>query len=211
MRYTGKLTNWKDDKGFGFITSNRSGKQVFVHIKSFMNRQRRPVCNDTLTYELKTDQKGREQAERVLFQGEQLSSNSSSSDNSSLFFDSSFPFIVAGMFITVVAVLTFVGKLPWFILAGYLIVSVVTFIAYSIDKSAARNDQWRTPESTLHFFAVIGGWPGALTAQKLLHHKSKKKSFQNVFLATVILNCSIFGLLFTPWGTDMIHSLLSKV
>lgn len=52
MRYQGKITNWKDDKGFGFITPNGGENQVFVHIKSFANRQRRPVGDEIVTYEL---------------------------------------------------------------------------------------------------------------------------------------------------------------
>ncbi len=115
--------------------------------------------------------------------------------------------MVAGTFIIIVVTLALMGKLPWGILALYLTASVVTFVAYSIDKSAARNDQWRTQENTLHLFAVIGGWPGALAAQRLLHHKSKKQSFQIVFWATVIINCCVFGWLFTPGGNAALQSL----
>jgi cold shock CspA family protein len=43
MRYQGKITVWKDDKGFGFVTMNATGEEAFVHIKSFSNRSRRPV------------------------------------------------------------------------------------------------------------------------------------------------------------------------
>jgi len=204
MRYRGQLTIWKDDKGFGFITPNGGGKQVFVHIKSFVNRQRRPVGNEILTYELKTDPKGREQAESVLFRGEQLPSTPSSLERN-------VPFILAGTFITIVATLALMGKLPWVILALYLAASVVTFVAYSIDKSAARNDQWRTQESTLHLFAIIGGWPGAMTAQRLLHHKSKKQSFQIVFWGTVIINCGLLGWLFTPGGTSTLQYLFNAL
>jgi cold shock CspA family protein len=35
MRYQGKITTWKDDQGFGFITPNMGGEPVFVHIKAF--------------------------------------------------------------------------------------------------------------------------------------------------------------------------------
>ena len=49
MRQQGKITKWKDDQGFGFITPDSGGEQVFVHIKSFSNRQRRPIGNEIVT------------------------------------------------------------------------------------------------------------------------------------------------------------------
>ncbi len=201
MRYKGKLTNWKDEKGFGFITPAKGEKQVFVHIKSFVHRQRRPIGNERLTYELKTDAGGREQAENVLFHGETMPPVPSTLANN-------FPVIFAGTFLTLIASLTITGKLPLIVLGLYLIASIVTFFAYSIDKSAAQNGQWRTQESTLHLLAIVGGWPGALTAQKLLRHKSKKQSFQIVFWATVIINCGVLGWLFTPQGAEKLHKVL---
>jgi uncharacterized membrane protein YsdA (DUF1294 family) len=76
----------------------------------------------------------------------------------------------------------------------------VAFCAYALDKSAARTGRWRTPEGTLHIFGLAGGWPGALVAQKVLRHKSQKQSFQLVFWATVLLNCSALGwFILEPW------------
>lgn len=106
------------------------------------------------------------------------------------------------------AELVFAGKLPFAVLGLYLAASSIAFGAYAFDKSAARNDQWRIQESTLHLFALIGGWPGALAAQRLLRHKSKKQSFQLVFWATVVLNCGALGWLFTPSGTEALHAIL---
>jgi cold shock CspA family protein len=67
MRYQGRITTWKDDKGFGFITPNGGDEQVFVHISSFSNRQHRPIGNEIVTYELKVNEKGRTQANTVAF------------------------------------------------------------------------------------------------------------------------------------------------
>lgn len=74
MRYQGKIKLWKGDKGFGFVSQNGGGNDVFLHISSFKNRTRRPVENDIVTYELVSDDKGRQQAKNVLFLGEKLSS-----------------------------------------------------------------------------------------------------------------------------------------
>lgn len=201
MRYQGKITNWKDDKGFGFIAPNGGGNQVFVHIKSFAIRQRRPAGDEIVTYELKVDGKGRAQAENVAFVGERAPSNfSPERRNTSL--------MLAASFLVFVAASAFVGKLPFAVLWLYLVGSAVAFIAYAFDKSAARNDQWRTQESTLHLFALVGGWPGALAAQRLLRHKSKKQSFQVVFWVTVVLNCSALAWLFSPSGAGALRSFL---
>lgn len=201
MRYQGRITNWKDDKGFGFITANGGGKQVFVHIKSFLNRQRRPVGNEIVTYELKSDAKGRAQAECVAFVGEQMPLAGPS-------WRANVSFSLASLFLAFVAGSVFVGKLPFAVLGLYLGSSTVAFVVYALDKSAARNDRWRTQESTLHFVSLIGGWPGALAAQRLLRHKSKKASFQVVFWATVGLNCGALGWLFSSSGAGALRSIL---
>jgi len=201
MRFQGKISNWKDDQGFGFITPNGGGKQVFVHIRSFSNRQRRPVGNEIVTYELKADANGRSYAESVAFVDERMPSATSSKHSNIL------P-ILTFAFLVFVAGSVFAGKLPLAVLGLYLVASTIAFGAYALDKSAARNNQWRTQESTLHLFALAGGWPGALAAQRLLRHKSRKQSFQVVFWITVALNCGALGWLFTSSGTEALHSIL---
>jgi uncharacterized membrane protein YsdA (DUF1294 family)/cold shock CspA family protein len=201
MRHQGKITDWKDSRGFGFITPKSGGEKVFVHIKSFVNRQRRPVGNEIVTYSLKTDANGRIQAESVAFFGERMPhATTYGRNNVSLILALAFLAFVSG---SVVA-----GKLPFSVLGFYFVASAVAFVAYALDQSAARNDQWRTRESTLHLFALIGGWPGALAAQRLLRHKTKKQSFQIVFWVTVVLNCGAFGWLFSSKGADALHSFL---
>ena len=64
-----------------------------------------------------------------------------------------------------------------------------------LDKYAAQQGQWRTPENTLHLFSLLGGRPGAWFAQQLLRHKSSKPSFRAVYRVTVVLRC----LALTAW------------
>ena len=70
----------------------------------------------------------------------------------------------------------------------YVIMSVITFCAYGLDKFKAQKGLWRMPEKMLHILELCCGWPGALLAQRLLRHKSYKKSFRIVFWAMVVLN-----------------------
>jgi uncharacterized membrane protein YsdA (DUF1294 family) len=86
--------------------------------------------------------------------------------------------------------------LPPGIVVLYVGASLATMAAYWADKSAAQRGEWRTAESTLHALALIGGWPGALIGQSVFRHKSRKRSFRLIFLATVILNC---GALLLYW------------
>lgn len=203
MRHQGRITSWKDGQGFGFITPNAGGERVFVHIKTFVDRQRRPAANDIVTYELASDGKGRAQARHVDYVGARRSRSSASRGPSRL------PLIVAALFLVFIAASALTARLPLAVLGLYAGASIATFIAYLVDKSAAQGDRWRTQESTLHLFALIGGWPGALIAQNRLRHKTRKTSFQLVFWTTVLLNCGALGWMLSANGRRILHSALA--
>lgn len=202
MRYQGRITNWKDDRGFGFIVQNGGTEQVFVHVKSFKSRQQRPVGNEIVTYEVTTDAKGRKQAVNVAFAVNALEPARPPKTGTLTLY-------LAAFFLVFVASATLARKLPMVVLGLYLGGSLITYLVYAMDKSAARQGAWRTKEDTLHLLGVVGGWPGALLAQKQLRHKSRKASFQAVFWTTVVINCGALGWLLTPSGGALIRSLLS--
>ncbi|MDQ0124012.1 uncharacterized membrane protein YsdA (DUF1294 family) [Pseudomonas lini] len=73
-------------------------------------------------------------------------------------------------------------------LVAYGIVSALAFLLYWSDKRKARLDHWRIPENVLHGLELAGGWPGALLAQQVFRHKTRKLSFQLLFWMIVLLH-----------------------
>ncbi|MDP0588422.1 MAG: cold shock and DUF1294 domain-containing protein [Candidatus Endonucleobacter bathymodioli] len=193
MRIKGKITSWKGDKGFGFITPNGGGQQVFVHIKAFNRMGKTPAINQLVTYSRSSDKQGRPCAEDVTRAGELLSKNTKKKN-------SSFTFIIPILFVVFVGISAFTNNIELVVLPFYIVINLLTFVLYAVDKSTAQNGSWRIKESTLHLFSLIGGWSGAMIAQQTLRHKSKKQNFRAVFWVTVILNIGAFIWLHTSEG-----------
>ncbi|MBS1143041.1 MAG: DNA-binding protein [Proteobacteria bacterium] len=205
MRYQGKITQWKDGQGFGFITPNGGGERVFLHIKAFGQGGRRPVEGDIVTYELTADAKGRARAVGVAFvdvrsRGARPVGNGRGGG---------LPLLVLAFF-GLLGALVLTGRLPLMVLGLYAGASLLAFAVYAWDKAAAQGGHWRTAENTLHMIALCGGWPGALVAQRVLRHKSSKASFQVGFWATVLINCGGLGWLLTPAGAALQMGLLGR-
>ena len=182
MRDQGRLTDWDDGKGFGFVTPDKGGLRAFVHIRAFSSRHRRPRNGDVITYQLAWDPQGRPRAENVLFR--ELPKATAEPK-------------ATGLIPAVLLVITFIGsiialvvdgKIPWFVPVVYFVTSLLTFTVYAFDKSAAMNRRWRTSEQSLQFLSLFGGWPGALIAQRLFHHKSRKLGFQTLFWLIVAIH-----------------------
>ena len=75
-----------------------------------------------------------------------------------------------------------------------VIINVVTFFIYGLDKSKARAGQWRIPEAQLIFLAVIGGSVGVLVGMKVFHHKTRKSKFKIGVPAILIIQLIIYFL-----------------
>jgi uncharacterized membrane protein YsdA (DUF1294 family)/cold shock CspA family protein len=203
MRHQGRITNWKDDQGYGFITPNGGGESVFLHIKAFSRRQPRPVGEEIVTYEVSADARGRPKASAVEFvrgsgRKRPVASNA----------PSRWPLALVALVIALLAGATVANRLPIPVIVLYAGASLIAFVAYALDKAAARAGLWRTQESTLHLLALIGGWPGALLAQRQFRHKTAKTSFRVVFWATVLLNCGALGWLTTAGGSQALRTAL---
>lgn len=76
----------------------------------------------------------------------------------------------------------------WLPAAIYPLMSLMAFILYGYDKRQAQAQGQRTPEKVLHATELLGGWPGALLAQQVFRHKTRKLSYQVVFWMIVLLH-----------------------
>lgn len=186
MRHWGKISKWDDERGFGFISSHKGGASVFFHISSLQRRDRRPSVNEPVSYTLALDSQGRPQANDVRFV---VGPSSAQQMRQIARPGIAVPIAFAVLFLFVLAALAAVGWLEMSWLVLYYGASLITYSCYSRDKAAALNNRRRTPESTLHLMSLIGGWPGALIAQALLRHKTRKPSFLVGYWSTVIVNC----------------------
>jgi uncharacterized membrane protein YsdA (DUF1294 family)/cold shock CspA family protein len=197
----GRLADWKDDRGFGFIEPKSGGDRVFFHISAMVRGARRPSTGDVVSYEIATTADGKTRAVNVGRTGLAAVSN---------------VLMTKRVFLSVVALLVFPvlwwfvkqGKFPALLFWALTGMSSVAFILYGLDKWAAKRKAQRTPESTLQFCALLGGWPGALLAQQVFRHKSSKRSFQITFWFTVVLNCGVLGLVCSPTGAALVRQFL---
>jgi len=192
MRNKGSIAKWNDERGFGFISPSEGGGSVFVHISSFPRSDRRPSVNEAVSYTLAFDSHGRPQANDVRFI---VGSHGSSLMRQIPKAGIAVPIAVAISFLAALAVLVAVGWLGISLLALYYGASLITYGIYAGDKTAAQNAGRRTPETTLLLLSLVGGWPGALIAQVLLRHKTRKPSFLIGYWFTVIVNCIALGVI----------------
>ncbi|MEN3146382.1 DUF1294 domain-containing protein [Neorhizobium sp. IRAMC:178] len=70
----------------------------------------------------------------------------------------------------------------------YLLLNVLAFCVYWWDKQAALDGTWRISERTLLGIAFVGGSLGAVTAQQMLRHKTRKEPFRTLLMIIVTLH-----------------------
>ena len=156
---------------------------MFVHISAFP-RGERPVSGCRLSYVPERDERNRAaRAADVQYLDVVRTGRTSSNGLAGAV-------AVAAVFFVLMVALLALDELPVVLLGAYALLSAVAVWMYGDDKSAARQGRRRTPESTLHAVALLGGWPGALVARRVFRHKTVKQPFRTVFWMTVVANCA---------------------
>lgn len=66
----------------------------------------------------------------------------------------------------------------WKVIGIYgVIVNLVTFFLFALDKYKARKRKWRISESVLMTMAFLGGSLGAMAGMSVFHHKTRHRKF----------------------------------
>lgn len=216
-RQQGRITKWQDDKGFGFINTE-AGESVFFHVSEF-KVARRPEIGEQVVFSVGQDNQGRLQAKQVqelsFVQQKMAEKNlkirkrNSQKSQQADFEDGQQKRLFLGVgFYGVLILLVVMGDLSWLVIGWYVVLGIITYFTYAKDKAAAQNNEWRTPEMTLHIMSALGGWVGAMVAQTYLRHKSQKPDFRMMYYLTVVINLA--GLLFimAGGGLDFFEGLL---
>ena len=188
-RVDGTVVVWNADRGFGFIEPKAGGRQVFAHIRAFPQGAQVPKVGEVVSYEVERTPEGKTRARYVRPAGTVTPPRYGRATYSVL----SYLPVVA--FVVLYAVVVLLWHPSIWVLITYVGTSILCFIIYAIDKSAAAEGRWRVSESALLLLGLAGGWPGAIVAQQVLHHKTKKRSFQAAFAGSIVVNVLVFVLL----------------
>ncbi|WP_051534408.1 DUF1294 domain-containing protein [Deefgea rivuli] len=185
----GVLKQWKKD--FGFIQID-NGERIFVHISTLKRGGiHQPRIGDTIYFTLGKDKQGRARAQTAGRNPEQLEkANARRAAHRQANAQPRYDWIdyVALSLLPLAVLLAAASPMRWPIFVGMAVLSVASYVLYAFDKTQAQKNAWRVPEVALHALAVLGGWPGALLAQRRLRHKTQKSTFRFVFIACAVLN-----------------------
>ncbi len=205
MRDQGRLVEWFDDKGYGFIQPEDGSKgRVFLHIKDFIRPGPRPIIGCALEYLVQLDGQGRYKAKQVTYlkasqtqkNTQKIQTKIKSEAQRQVAFQPMQVAIV--IYILVVAGLTLAGLLSSMVLLLISVINAITYWMYAQDKEAAQAGNRRVPENTLHILSVLGGWPSAWLAQQKLRHKTQKQPFRKIYFCTIVFNILIILWLISP-------------
>ncbi|MFT3669240.1 MAG: DUF1294 domain-containing protein [Pseudoxanthomonas sp.] len=161
MERLGKVSEWNDDRGFGFVAPlDGEPARVFFHVRDYRLDGRRPEVGELVkfTAQRQPDGKWRAQAvRRTVPAAHAAKSPLRSSAPATPRPESVVPGAVATIaYGLLIAWAIRGGRLPFEAVFVVLGLSAITFVAYALDKHAAQTGRWRTPESTLHLLELAG-------------------------------------------------------
>ncbi len=207
MNKQGTIIRWDAERGYGFVRSQSTDADVFFHVRDFRGGNTTPAEGLQVRYEeIHVGGKG-PRAMTVVPLGyedprrpppaempRRRDGNRRPPPPPHVRMEIRAMLLLAPAYAALLVWAAWTQRLPVPVALSVPLLSVLAFYVYWRDKFAAQHGAWRTPEMVLHGLGLIGGWPGAWLAQRLLRHKSAKASFRHVYWATVLLHWVLLAL-----------------
>lgn len=170
---TARIVEWDRQKAYGFLEVGN--QRIFLHSRDFAERHKRPEPGDRVKFVIGADEKGRLCAMNVVHVN----------DGGRL----TVPHLIVVLILLLLPAIALLRQDVDFRWVGAysVLISLLTYGFYVLDKRRARANQWRVAENWLHFLELAGGWPGAFLAQRSLRHKCSKSSYRIVFWLIVLI------------------------
>ncbi len=171
----GEISQWFEEDGYGYIRPELSKKHHYFFDASSVSGDVRAIfVGAEVHFEVITGDNGKPQAVNVILPAK------------------------PGAAVVLLQVLCFalvpLVLIGWILhespvlIGTYVLMSVLTYWIYWLDKQRALADQSRISGWQLHLLALLGGWPGALCAQQVLRHKTRNMGFVFSFWFIVLIH-----------------------
>lgn len=190
---SGSIVKWNDERGVGVVKTSVIPNDIFFHGNVlFAKDQYVPQPNEAVMVYAKYDeQKQRWYATKITSpQREQWIANHQAKKNTLIQ-----PVTSRLCWAVMVMVVWLWVVCQWSVWLGYwnIVLSLLTLVLYGVDKRRAMNNErnHRIAEQSLHVWALLGGWTGALIGRYLFRHKTRKQPFVTIFWVMVVCHMAI--------------------
>lgn len=194
MAIQGTISEWNHHKGYGYIAVDDQEAQVRFDLFDFEAFGDPPRLRDRVQFRLARDDKGEIKAVHV--------------ERRFIF---NFPLAVALWFVSTMVASVFLLNFPPIALVIVITVSTLTYLVHAVDKQAQYTGGVQFPNVAFYLLNLCGGWPGALFAQSVMHHKYTDFSFRFMFWACTILNVAFYCWTLTYEGSLALTHMISQL
>ena len=197
-RYQGRLIEWHDEQGYGFIQgiSDPRHTRVFLHISHFERSGPRPIVGCVLDYQLGLDPQARPQALKVRYvKAQQVQKPAQSPAPQKLAFHPIY--MLMTLYWVGLLVLSHFQQLPNFSLLVILLINAYCYWLFYQDKQAAIAGKARVSEQQLLMLCALGGWTAAWFAAQHFRHKTQKQPFKTHFALSIVMHFALIA--FSVW------------
>ncbi|EEX33350.1 MULTISPECIES: DUF1294 domain-containing protein [Vibrio] len=194
MAIQGTISEWHDTKGYGYISVDDQEAQIKFHLCDLEAYGHPPRISERVQFRLAKDAQGGIRAVNV--------------ERQVVF---NFSLSIAIWFFTTLVASVFLLDYPPLSFVLYIALSTIAYMVYALDKHALHTGGWRVPSLTFHVLNIVGGWPGALLAQSVLHHKYNDIGYKSLFWLTLFANFGLFCWTLTKEGTVVMVEFLAEM